>query len=70
MNERGRLQFDGRMNRPFRRETGEFGGLKSAKGGIVNFTRSVAADYAKQNVRVNSIYPGFVETPMTEPAFG
>ncbi|WP_321112590.1 SDR family oxidoreductase [Halorussus salinisoli] len=44
--------------------------MKSAKGGIVNFTRSVAADYAKQNVRVNSIYPGFVETPMTEPAFG
>jgi len=42
----------------------------TAKGGIVNFTRSVAVDYAKQNIRVNSICPGFVETPMTEPAFG
>lgn len=42
----------------------------TAKGGIVNFTRSVAVDYAKQNVRVNSICPGFVDTPMTEPAFG
>jgi len=42
----------------------------TAKGGIVNLTRSVAVDYAKQNVRVNSICPGFVETPMTDPAFG
>ena len=42
----------------------------TAKGGIVNFTRSVAVDYATQNVRVNSICPGFVETPMTEPNFG
>lgn len=42
----------------------------AAKGAIVNFTRSVAVDYAKQNVRVNSICPGFVETPMTDPAFG
>ena len=42
----------------------------TAKGGIVNFTRSVAVDYAKQSVRVNSICPGFVDTPMTEPAFG
>jgi NAD(P)-dependent dehydrogenase (short-subunit alcohol dehydrogenase family) len=42
----------------------------TAKGGIVNFTRSVAVDYAKQNVRVNSICPGFVDTPMTEPVFG
>jgi meso-butanediol dehydrogenase/(S,S)-butanediol dehydrogenase/diacetyl reductase len=41
----------------------------AAKGGIINFTRSVAIDYAKENVRVNSICPGFVETPMTEPSF-
>ena len=36
----------------------------------MNFTRSVAVDYAKQSVRVNSICPGFVETPMTDSAFG
>ncbi|MFW6317250.1 MAG: SDR family NAD(P)-dependent oxidoreductase [Halorubrum sp.] len=41
----------------------------AAKGGIVNFTRSVAVDYAHRNVRVNSICPGFVETPMTDPSF-
>lgn len=37
----------------------------TAKGGVVNFTRSVAVDYADQNVRCNAICPGFVETPMT-----
>lgn len=38
----------------------------AAKGGVVNFTRSVADDVAEYNVRVNSICPGFVETPMTD----
>lgn len=38
----------------------------TAKGGVVNFTRSVAVDYAEANVRVNAICPGFVETPMTD----
>jgi len=40
----------------------------AAKGGVVNFTRSVADDLAQYNVRVNSICPGFVDTPMTEEA--
>ncbi|MDY6770993.1 MAG: SDR family NAD(P)-dependent oxidoreductase [Candidatus Nanohaloarchaea archaeon] len=38
----------------------------AAKGGVVNFTRNVAVDYAAENVRCNAICPGFVETPMTE----
>ncbi len=38
----------------------------AAKGGVINFTQQVAIDYADQGVRVNSICPGFVETPMTE----
>ena len=38
----------------------------AAKGGVVNFTRSVASDLAQHNIRVNSICPGFVDTPMTE----
>lgn len=37
----------------------------TAKGGVVNLTRSVADDLAQHNVRVNSICPGFVETAMT-----
>lgn len=38
----------------------------AAKGGVVNLTRSVADDLAQYNVRVNSVCPGFVDTPMTE----
>jgi len=40
----------------------------AAKGGVVNLTRSVADDLAEDNVRVNSICPGFVKTAMTEEA--
>ena len=42
----------------------------AAKGGVVNFTQQVAIDYADKGVRVNSICPGFVETPMTEDLLG
>jgi meso-butanediol dehydrogenase/(S,S)-butanediol dehydrogenase/diacetyl reductase len=38
----------------------------AAKGRVVNFTQQVAVDYAERGVRVNSICPGFVETPTTE----
>ncbi|MFB6204160.1 MAG: SDR family NAD(P)-dependent oxidoreductase [Candidatus Nanohaloarchaea archaeon] len=40
----------------------------AAKGGVVNFTRSVADDVATDGVRVNSVCPGFVDTAMTEEA--
>jgi len=42
----------------------------TAKGAVVNFTRTTAVDYAEDGVRVNSICPGFVETEMTEPVLG
>lgn len=38
----------------------------AAKGGVVNLTREMAVDYASEGVRVNSLCPGFVETPMTD----
>jgi len=38
----------------------------TAKGGVVNFTRTVATDYAAEGVRCNAVCPGFVKTPMTE----
>jgi len=38
----------------------------AAKGAVVNLTQQVAIDYADEGVRVNSVCPGFVDTPMTE----
>ena len=37
-----------------------------SKGGVVLFTRSLAVEVAKDNIRVNCICPGFVFTPMIE----
>lgn len=38
----------------------------AAKGGIVNLTRALALDHAAQNVRVNCVCPGSVDTPLLE----
>jgi NAD(P)-dependent dehydrogenase (short-subunit alcohol dehydrogenase family) len=35
----------------------------AAKGGVVSMTRSMAAGLSPEGVRVNSICPGFVDTP-------
>lgn len=34
----------------------------AAKGAVVNMTRAMAVSYAKENIRVNAIAPGYVET--------
>ena len=38
----------------------------AAKAGVVNLTRSLAIEHADQNIRVNCVCPGPIETPMTE----
>lgn len=40
----------------------------SSKGAVRTFTKSAAIQYAGENIRVNSVHPGFVDTPMTAPA--
>jgi NAD(P)-dependent dehydrogenase (short-subunit alcohol dehydrogenase family) len=40
----------------------------AAKSAIIGFSRSVAATYAKHNIRVNVLAPGLVDTPMSQRA--
>lgn len=42
----------------------------ASKGGVIALARSVAMAYGKQNVRVNVICPGAIDTPMTADLFG
>ena len=39
----------------------------SSKGGVVQFTKACAAAWAKDNIQVNAILPGWISTDMTEP---
>ncbi len=39
----------------------------SSKAGLDGLTRALAAELGPDGVRVNSVSPGFIETPMTEP---
>ncbi len=38
----------------------------AAKGGVINLTRAMAIDHAAQNIRVNCVCPGSVDTPLLE----
>ncbi|NBC64400.1 MAG: SDR family oxidoreductase [Bacteroidetes bacterium] len=40
----------------------------AAKAAIIGYSRSIASYYAKDNIRVNVIAPGLVETPMAQRA--
>lgn len=40
----------------------------AAKAAIIGFTKSIAAYYAGENIRVNVIAPGLVESPMSQRA--
>lgn len=39
----------------------------SAKGGILQLSKNCAAAWAKDNIQVNTICPGLIETAMTQP---
>jgi len=41
----------------------------SSKAGVVNLSRVLAFEWAEHQIRVNSVCPTFVETPLTRPMF-
>jgi NAD(P)-dependent dehydrogenase (short-subunit alcohol dehydrogenase family) len=38
----------------------------ATKGAVRNMSKNAAITYAKDNIRVNSLHPGFIVTPLTE----
>ncbi len=38
----------------------------ASKSGIIGFSKSLALEYAKKNININCISPGFIETNMTD----
>jgi NAD(P)-dependent dehydrogenase (short-subunit alcohol dehydrogenase family) len=42
---------------------------QSTKGAVVNLTRALAVEWAKQGIRVNAVAPTWVKTELTAPLF-
>lgn len=45
-------------------------GYVASKGGLKQLTKTLAFDWAKYNIRVNNIGPGYMRTNMTKGSFG
>ena len=41
-------------------------GYNTSKHGVVGLTRTAALEYSNQNVRINAIGPGYVDTPLLD----
>ena len=46
------------------RPWGRFVPYSASKAGVIQFTRSVALQYARQGIRANAVLPGLMNTPM------
>jgi NAD(P)-dependent dehydrogenase (short-subunit alcohol dehydrogenase family) len=47
--------------------TGSAATYCASKGGVTNFTRQIAVDYASRGIRCNAIAPGTIVTAMSKP---
>lgn len=45
-----------------------FTAYNAAKAGVINYTRSLAIDHAREGIRVNCLCPGLIATPLTANA--
>lgn len=45
--------------------TPNLGAYAASKGALLQYTRVLAVEWAKYNIRVNAVSPGYIDTPMT-----
>jgi len=46
---------------------GDIAAYSASKGGVVQLTKSLAEVYAAEGIRVNSVAPGWIDTPLLAP---
>ncbi|MBK6711494.1 MAG: SDR family oxidoreductase [Chloroflexi bacterium] len=53
--------------RPEGNAAGRPGAYCASKAGVVGFARECAREFAPYGIRVNTVLPGIIDTPLTEP---
>lgn len=44
-------------------------GYAASKGGLIQLTRTLAAEYAEAGIRANALCPGYIDTPLVREGF-